>query len=80
MADGSFTGISTNTGGEEKKHPSLQPQCHIIAKTTDAIDLGESTVSYPVSSSSSTLHEALEAFWFLSRGHAAALQSSVHDD
>lgn len=57
----------------KKNCRSVQPQRHIIAKTTDAIDLGESTVSYPVSSSPSTLHEALGACSLLSRGQGAVL-------
>ena len=78
MADSSFTGKIRET--KKNNNKVFRPQCHIIARTTDAIDRGESSVSYPASSSSATLHEALEATLVpLWRPRRCAF-STAHDD
>lgn len=72
MVDSFFTVFSVRRGGKKKTPQSLATAPH-HSEMAAAIDQGESAVSYPVSTSSCSLHEAIQACRGLSRHHATVL-------
>lgn len=76
MVDSFFTVFSVRRGGKKKTPQSSATAPH-HSEMAAAINQGESAVSYPVSSSSCSLHEAIQACRGLSRHHATVLSDTV---